>query len=305
MFDKLKNAFKGFASSIAESIEKKELSEKDIEGPLQELFMNLIEADVAYDVADALMSELKSRLIGAKVRRGTDLEAYVTEILKSYLSSTFSVMGEELPQLVKGKCSGGGTPYVITFFGVNGVGKTTTIAKVAYLLKSHELSPVIAAADTFRAGAQEQLRLHAERLGVYFIGGSYGADPASVAFNAISYAKSKHACAVLIDTAGRMHVDADLMGELKKIVRVANPDLRVLVVDALTGNDAVEQARTFNENIGIDAIILTKLDADVKGGVAISVAAITKKPIAYVGVGQNYGDLKPFSPDYIIKLLFS
>jgi fused signal recognition particle receptor len=302
VFDKLRSALKGFAASIKEAVEKKELGEKDLETPLEELMVNLVEADVAYDVAESIVMELKTKLVGSKVPRGTDVENYVLNSLKSYIATLFS-NGIDLVSEAKRKCSSG-LPYVITFFGVNGVGKTTTIAKVAYMLKSSGLTPVIAAADTFRAGAQEQLRTHAERLGVAFIGGSYGADPASVAYNAINYAKNRKACAVLIDTAGRMHVDADLMSELKKIVRVANPDLKVLVVDSLTGNDAVEQAKSFNESVGIDAIILTKLDADLKGGVAISVAATTKKPVIYVGVGQNYSDLKPFSPDYIISAIF-
>ncbi len=302
MFDKLRSALKGFAASIKEAVEKKELSEKDLETPLEELMVNLVEADVAYDVAESIVMELRTKLIGSKVPRGTNVEDYVLNSLKSYMATLFS-NGIDLVSEAKRKCSSG-LPYVITFFGVNGVGKTTTIAKVAYMLKSSGLTPVIAAADTFRAGAQEQLRTHAERLEVAFIGGSYGADPASVAYNAINYAKNRRACAVLIDTAGRMHVDADLMSELKKIVRVANPDLRVLVVDSLTGNDAVEQAKSFNENVGIDAIILTKLDADLKGGVAISVAATTKKPVIYIGVGQNYSDLRPFSPNYIISAIF-
>ncbi|ADL19518.1 Probable signal recognition particle protein [Acidilobus saccharovorans 345-15] len=302
MFDKLRSALKGFAASIKEAVEKKELSEKDLETPLEELMINLVEADVAYDVAESIVMELRTKLIGSKVPRGINVEDYVLNSLKSYIATLFS-NGIDLVSEAKRKCSSG-LPYVITFFGVNGVGKTTTIAKVAYMLKSSGLTPVIAAADTFRAGAQEQLRTHAERLGVAFIGGSYGADPASVAYNAINYAKNRRVCAVLIDTAGRMHVDADLMSELKKIVRVANPDLRVLVVDSLTGNDAVEQAKSFNENVGIDAIILTKLDADLKGGVAISVAATTKKPVIYVGVGQNYSDLRPFSPNYIISAIF-
>lgn len=302
MFDKLRSALKGFAASIKEAVEKKELSEKDLEAPLEELMTNLVEADVAYDVAESIVAELKAKLAGSKVPRGTDVEEYVLNSLKSYITTFFN-NSIDLVSEVKNKCSSG-LPYVITFFGVNGVGKTTTIAKIAYMLKGSGLAPVIAAADTFRAGAQEQLKAHAERLGVAFIGGSYGADPASVAYNAINYAKSKKLCAVLIDTAGRMHVDADLMSELKKVVRVANPDLRVLVVDSLTGNDAVEQARSFNESVGIDAIILTKLDADLKGGVAISVAAVTKKPVIYVGVGQNYSDLRPFSPDYVINAIF-
>ena len=187
-------------------------------------------------------------------------------------------------------------PLRIVFFGVNGVGKTTTIAKFAYMFRRNGITPVIAAADTYRAGAQEQLRRHAEKLGVPFIGGRYGADPASVVYDAIEYARARGYRVILADTAGRMHTDRDLMEELRKITRVAKPDYRALVVDALTGNDAVEQARFFDGAVGIDFIVLTKVDADVKGGTALSVAAVTGKPILFVGTGQRYEDLELFDP---------
>ncbi|AAY80783.1 signal recognition particle [Sulfolobus acidocaldarius DSM 639] len=201
--------------------------------------------------------------------------------------------------------SSGKKPFVIIFFGVNGVGKTTTIAKVVNMLKKNNLSTIIAASDTFRAAAQEQLAYHASKLEVQLIRGKYGADPASVAFDAISFAKSRNIDVVLIDTAGRMHIDSDLVEELKRVLRIAKPDFRILILDSLAGSDALEQARHFENNVGYDAVILTKVDADAKGGIALSLAYELKKPVVYMGVGQNYDDLIPFSPDWFVERIFS
>ena len=196
-------------------------------------------------------------------------------------------------------------PYVIVFLGVNGVGKTTTMAKVAYLLKQHKLSVVFVAADTFRAGAQEQLRIHAKNLNIPIITGKYGADPAAVALDGVNFARANKIDVVLIDTAGRMHTDIDLMNELRKIVRVVKPNIKLLVIDALTGNDALEQAKFFDEAVGIDAVILTKVDADVKGGPALTTIIGVNKPILYLGVGQKYQDLEPYDPKKFIDKILS
>jgi len=304
LFDKLRRALgetvRQVRERVGEKIAYREISEDDIADILDELFMALIEADVAYEVAEDIINSLRETLIGAKVRRGEDLEALVKQALRGKL---LEILGRQAPDLVaEAKArKPGERPLVIVFLGVNGVGKTTSIAKLAYKMKKEGVIPVLAAADTFRAGAQEQLGEHARRLGVPLIQGRYGADPASVAHDAISHAEARGYRAVLVDTAGRMHVDYDLMGELRKIIRVAKPDYKILVVDSLTGNDAVEQAKRFNEEVGVDAIILTKADADVKGGTAVSVAAVTGKPIAYIGVGQRYEDLERFDPEKFVE----
>jgi len=183
------------------------------------------------------------------------------------------------------------------------VGKTTSMAKVARLLQREGFSVVMACSDTFRTGALEQLMEHGKRLGVKVIRHKYGSDAAAVAFDAINYAKAHGINVVLVDTAGRVHTDRNLMEEMSKVVRVAMPDLKVLVLDALTGNDAVEQCRTFNEEVGVDAVFLSKLDADEKGGVAFSVLATLGKPILFIGTGQKYEDIMEFDPDLLIRNL--
>ncbi|MGC9210252.1 MAG: signal recognition particle-docking protein FtsY [Acidilobus sp.] len=304
MFDKIREAFARFTSSVKEKIGTKEIKLDDVNDSLEELVMNLVEAGVAYDVAADIADAVRRSLVGSRVSRGTDIEGLVKEALISSITSVLGQPGPDIISEAKRKCSEG-RPYVIAFFGVNGVGKTTTIAKVAKYFINNGVRPLIAASDTFRAGAQEQLRAHAERLGVPFVGGAYGSDPASVAYNAISVAQKRGACVVLLDTAGRMHVDVDLMNELKKIVRVSKPDLKVLVVDSLTGSDSVEQARLFNDQVGVDAIIVTKVDADVKGGTVVSVAAAIRKPVIFVGVGQGYDDLERIEPEEFAKRLLS
>ena len=192
-------------------------------------------------------------------------------------------------------------PFVIAFFGINGSGKTTTIAKIANLLKEKNISCVLAASDTFRAASIEQLQIHADKLGVKLIKHDYGSDPAAVSFDAIKHAKAKNIDVVLIDTAGRLHSNINLMDELKKIVKVSKPNLKLFVGESIAGNDCIEQAKTFNEAVGIDGIILAKADIDEKGGAAISVSYITKKPIIYLGTGQEYKDLKEFDPNLIVE----
>ena len=290
MFDLLRGAI----NSLLDKVRYRSLSERELEEILSGALLDLVSADVAYEVAEDIVNSVKKSLLGVKVERGSRADRVVLEALRGKLLEMLDRGSLDLVELVKSKCARG-EPYVIVFFGVNGVGKTTTIAKVAYMLKRSGVTPVLAAADTFRAGAQEQLEVHAKRLGVPLVKGRYGSDPASVAHDAIEYARSRGFCAVLVDTAGRMHVDYDLMGEMRKIVRVAKPDLKILVVDALTGSDAVEQARRFNEEVGVDAVIVAKVDADVKGGCIVSVVAATGKPIAYIGVGQSYEDLEPFN----------
>ncbi len=302
MFERLRKALQDAVKSFAEKLEMKELSEGDIDEILDTIRLDLIDANVALEVVDLISKDLKMKLTGRRVPRGTDVEEYVRQLLRESLEQILGESPIDLMAKVKDACSRG-KPFVVTFFGVNGVGKTTTIAKIAYMLKSAGVTPVLAESDTFRAGAQEQLRKQADNLGVPFIGAPYGSDPASVAYNAISFASSHGFCVVLIDTAGRMHVDLNLMDELKKVVKVAKPDIRVLIVDALTGNDAVEQVRAFAEAVGFDAIIVTKVDADEKGGTALSVAVISGRPIMMLGVGQHLTDLEPFDAKSYVKRL--
>jgi fused signal recognition particle receptor len=187
--------------------------------------------------------------------------------------------------------------------GINGTGKTTTIAKVAQYIMDKGYSVVFAAGDTYRAGSIEQLEEHARRLGIRIIKHKYGGDPAAVAYDAISHAKAHGVNVVLIDTAGRMQTNQNLMNELAKVKRVVQPDLTVLTLDSLIGNDAVMQAEEFHKSIGVDATILTKVDADVKGGSALSVTYVTQKPILFIGVGQTYKDLELFNPEKFVNMI--
>jgi fused signal recognition particle receptor len=194
-------------------------------------------------------------------------------------------------------------PYSILFVGINGTGKTTSIAKVARLLMEKGYSVVLACSDTYRAGSIEQLEEHARRLSVRMIKHKYGADPAAVAYDTMSHAKARGIDVVLIDTAGRIQTDRNLMNELGKIKRVISPDITILIVDALTGNDAVMQAEEFHKSVGIDGTILTKVDADVKGGAALSVTYVTLKPIVFIGTGQEYGDLEDFNHESFTQMI--
>ncbi len=298
-------AFRSALNSLVDKVKYRTLSEKEISSLTDEILLELLSADVAYEAALEMLNTVKDSLTGKTVSRGSNVEEIVRSTVRDYMLKTLNTPQLDIIEAARARC-GSQKPYVIVFFGVNGVGKTTTIAKVAYAMKKKGLTVVLAASDTFRAGAQEQLEIHAERLGIPIVKGKYGSDPASVAHDAIEYARKRGYCAVLIDTAGRMHVDADLMDEMKKIVRVAKPDMKIMVVDALTGNDAKQQAEEFNNKIGIDAVIVTKTDSDAKGGSILSIVAATGKPVIYVGTGQSYEDLEAFNPiKYINTILGS
>jgi len=286
----------GFLSFFRE----KRITEKDVDDVLWDLEMALLESDVALEVAEKITTELKEELVGRKVKRSTEISEYTMEALKKAVKDVLSVDGVDLPQLVEKK-----KPLVIMFVGINGTGKTTTIAKVARYFMKKGLEPVIAAADTFRAGAIEQIGQHADKLGVKLISHRKGADPAAVAFDAVSHAKAQGKDVVLIDTAGRMQTNVNLMDEMAKIKRVVRPDLIVFVGDALTGNDAIEQAARFDEAVGIDAVILTKADADARGGAALSIGYMIKRPIIFMGIGQGYDDIMEFKPEWMIEQLFT
>ncbi|MGC8563927.1 MAG: signal recognition particle-docking protein FtsY [Fervidicoccaceae archaeon] len=303
MFGSIRKSFTKFVEGISSKLGTREIKAEDLEEPLNSLLLELAESDVAYSTAEQIVSNLKSHLLGKRIRKEEDVSSAMMESLKELIMNFVKEPNFDMIDSALNKCKERKEPYVVVFMGVNGVGKTTSIAKVAYMAKKRGLTPLIVAGDTFRAGSQEQLEIHANRIGVPIIKAKYGSDSASVVFDAINYAKKRNICLVLVDTAGRMHIDKDLVEELKKVIRVASPDLKLLVIDSLTGNDAVEQAKKYDEEIGVDGYILTKADADTKGGSALSVAFETGKPIMFVGVGQNYEDIIPFSKNWLISLL--
>ncbi len=299
MFDRLRAQFSTFYDRIA----KTELKGKDLDNVLDEFQLSLIENDVAVSAADFISNELREKLKDTQFARFTDPRTRVKAILQDVLLSLLQRAGQlDMFALIDKKKSAG-EPAVLVFIGINGTGKTTSIAKLAYVLQKKGRTVILAASDTYRSGSIEQLEEHARRIGVRVIKHQYGADPAAVAFDAVNYAKAHRINVVLIDTAGRMQNNKNLLEEMRKIVRVTNPDLTILVVDALTGNDAVEQGKVFSEAVKIDGIILAKLDADVKGGSAISLSYIMGKPVTMVGTGQKYEDLEPFQAEAIVKNL--
>jgi fused signal recognition particle receptor len=299
MFDKLKSGFKGLVTKVTTV----ELNPENLDPILSDFKINLAENDVAFPVADRICEELEKRLTGAKVKRLDDRRKIVEEDLRQVLLGVILTDNKiDLLERITEKRQKS-KPYVVLFVGINGTGKTTTIAKVAQFIRNNGFSVVLAGSDTYRAGSIEQLEEHARRLSLRLIKHSYGADPAAVAYDAISHAKAHGINVVLIDTAGRMQTNQNLMNELVKIKRVVNPDLTVLTLDSLIGNDAVMQAEEFHKCIGIDATILTKVDADVKGGSALSVTYVTQKPILFIGVGQNYNDLELFNPEKFVQMV--
>ena len=299
MFDKLKQGLKG----IVDKISKTGLTEKDLEPLINELQMQLIGNDVSVQVAEKVCEELKHRLIGQEASRFGGKSNLVKNALKESIETVMQTgRGVDLIKAVA-EAKRQRHPYSIMFVGINGTGKTTSIAKITRLLQKSGFSVVLASGDTYRAGAIEQLEEHARRLDVKVIRHQYGSDAAAVGYDAIQHAKARGIDAVLIDTAGRMQTNRNLMDELTKIKRVVQPDLTVMILDSLIGNDATEQALTFNKAVGFDATILTKVDADAKGGSSLSVSFLTGKPVIYIGVGQGYDDLQPFDADWFAKKL--
>ncbi|AJC70934.1 cell division protein FtsY [Thermococcus guaymasensis DSM 11113] len=324
MFGKLREKLKGFVKKVEENVEEEEkkvekakpekkpglferllqveIKEKDVERALDDLEIELLEADVALEVVDELRENIKKKLVGKKVKIGTNKAKIIEEAVKEAVLEVLTPPRKiDLLEEIRAKKE---KPYVIVFVGFNGSGKTTTIAKLAHWLKKNGLSVVIAASDTFRAGAIEQVEEHAKRVGVKVIKHDYGADPAAVAYDAIQHAKARGIDVVLVDTAGRNELNRNLMDEMKKIVRVTKPDLVIFVGDSLAGNSIIDQARQFNEAVRIDGVILTKLDADSRGGAALSISHAIGAPILFVGVGQGYDDLRPFDEKWFVNLIF-
>ncbi len=299
MFQRLREGLKGLVDKISTT----ELKAEQVSAVMKDFKLDLVESDVALLVADHIGDEMEKKLDGVQVKRLGDRKHVVRDGLRDVLLETLTT-GERISFLgLAEKKRVLKEPFVVVFVGINGTGKTTSIAKVANLLMKNGFSVVLACADTYRAGSIEQLEEHARRLGVRVIKHSYGSDAAAVAYDAVSHAKAHGINAVLVDTAGRIQTDRNLMAELTKIKRVIKPDLTVLTVDSLTGNDAVMQAEEFHKSVGIDGTILTKVDADVKGGSALSVTFVTGKPILFIGVGQRYDDLEEFRPEQFADMI--
>ncbi len=301
MFDKLRGAINKAVTKAT----TKELTDKNLSDAVWELQLVLIQNDVAVEVAEHICELTKKKILGSRTGRLENL----TKLFRSAVhDSVIEVLTPEYPldllEFAQKRKDEGDTTTIL-FVGVNGTGKTTTLAKLAYLYKKNGFSVVIAAGDTFRAGSIEQLEKHAEKLEIRIIKQDYGSDAAAVAYDAVAHAKARHIDVVLIDSAGRMQSNKNLIQEMKKMARVAEPDLKIFVGDALAGNDALSQAEEFNDAIGIDGAILTKIDADPSGGAALSVAFITGRPVVYVGIGQGYEDLQRFDPEWLAQRLMS
>ena len=289
----------GIFGKIKEKLVTKKITYAQFENIFYDLELILMENNVAVEVIDKVKSDLGKQLVEQPIKRNK-IEETIKDSLRNSITELFETEEINLLRLIKRKIE---KPFVIAFLGINGSGKTTTIAKIADMLNQKNISSVLAASDTFRAASIEQLQKHADKLNIKLIKHDYGSDPAAVAFDAVKHAKAKKIDAVLIDTAGRMHSNANLIEEMKKIIRVAKPDMKIFVGESITGNDCTEQAKTFNEAVGIDSIILSKADIDEKGGAAISVSYVTKKPVIFLGTGQEYSDIKPFEPGIVVESL--
>lgn len=317
MFDFLKKKISDFTKKISKKVEEKErelkakpslstkakaivsgkikLEEKDVESFLEELEFSLLEGDVEQETAEAITQEIRKEIVGKEVSRKENLDDFLKKEVKNALEKVMKAEKIDFWKMAEEK-----KPFIVLFLGPNGAGKTTTIAKIASAFQKKGKKTVLASSDTFRAGSIEQLETHAERIGVRVVKHKYGADPAAVAFDAVKSAESGKADVVLIDSAGRQETNKNLLNELKKIVRVIKPDLKIYVGESYTGQALLHQAEEFEKEVGVDGFILTKIDTDAKGGTAISLLYKLKKPIIFVGTGQEYKDLEEFSEKFVI-----
>ncbi len=339
--DNIKEKKEGFFAKLKKHLTTKTISEELFDKLFSDFEISLLENNVAYEIVEKIKEDLKEAIVNKSLEK-KQINSIVEKTLEKSLREVLSTEPIDIIKEIKenkqkyneinrdnnnnkeeienkdnnseiitkenndnNEKSRHSRPYVICFFGINGSGKTTTIAKIAHLLKKNNITSVMSASDTFRAAAIEQLEEHGKKLGIKVIKYDYGADSAAVAFEAINYARAHNIDVVLIDTAGRLESNTNLMNELKKIIRVTKPNLRIFVGESITGNDCIEQAEKFNESIGLDGIILTKADIDERGGTAISLSYLLKKPILYLGTGQNYDDLIKFNPDIILNTLFN
>ena len=295
--EEVKEEKKTFFGKLTEKIITKKINSEEFDDLFWDLEVSMLENNVAVEVIEKIKEDLKLKLVNQPIKRG-EIEKIILDSLKLSISRILNIKPINLLDEIKNK-----KPYSICFVGINGSGKTTSIARIAHYLQKNKQSCVIAAADTFRAAAIQQLQEWGKRLNVKVIVHDYGSDAAAVAFDAIKHAEAKHISTVLIDTAGRLHSNKDLMREMEKIIKVAKPDLKIFVGESITGNDCLDQIKEFNDSIGIDAIILTKADIDEKGGTAISASFVTGKPILFLGVGQGVDDLKEFDKEEIMRNL--
>jgi fused signal recognition particle receptor len=271
----------------------------ELEGPLFELEMALLESDVEMSVTEAILDRLRDELTGATRAQVKGTGLVVEEALAEALREVISVGQFDFEERV----ADAEKPVTIVFTGVNGVGKTTTIAKLARYFEERGLSTVLANGDTYRAGANQQLGEHAANLDKEYIAHEQGSDPAAVLYDAVEYAEAHDIDVVLGDTAGRLHTSNDLMAQLEKIDRVVAPDMTLFVDEAVAGQDATNRAREFDDAAAVDGTILAKADADSQGGAAISIAHVTGKPILFLGTGQGYDDIERFDPDVLVERL--
>jgi len=275
------------------------IDEDDLQDHLDDLELALLQSDVEMSVAEEILDGVEQNLVGETRRRLSSTGNLVRDALREALYDVISVGQFDFEERVQSAEK----PVVIIFTGVNGVGKTTTIAKLSHYLEQQGLSTVLANGDTYRAGANEQLTKHAENLDRKIISHEQGSDPAAVIYDGVEYAKANDVDVVLGDTAGRLHTSDGLMDQLSKIDRVIDPDMTLFVDEAVAGQDAVNRAREFDEAAAIDGAVLTKADADPQGGAAISIAHVTGKPILFLGTGQEYDDLERFDPEEIVDRL--
>jgi len=292
---------KGIFKKITHKVKTTKISEQEFDVYAEELQNLLLENNVAFEVVEKIIQELRENIVGKDLLR-KEIEGEIKDIFKEIINRIL-VEPFDLVEKIKKKNSETKEPYVVILCGINGSGKTTSIAKLTHLLKNKGISCVLAAGDTFRAASIEQLKKHGDKLGVKVISQTYGSDPAAVGFDAIKYAKKNFINCVLIDTAGRMHTAKNLLKEIEKIVKVTKPDTKIFVGESLTGNDAIEQAKSFNWAVGIDGIILTKSDVDEKGGTSLSVGYVTKKPILFLGTGQQFDEIEVFNKQKFIERL--
>lgn len=298
MFNNLSSALKDFTGKVKEKVTEKEITKSELEDVLWELEVLLLKNNVAQKVIEKLKEDLKQDLVGEQVKR-TQFRDYIETSLRDSIEQVMTVEPIDISQVIEQN-----SPALFLFMGFNGSGKTTTIAKMTKNLQDEDYKTVLAAGDTFRAASIEQLEEHADKLDTKLIKHDYESDAAAVVYDAQEHADNIGADVVLADTAGRSHVDKNLMNELNKIKRVNDPDLCFLVVEAIAGNDVVNQAEKY-EKIGFDALIVTKADIDDKGGSILSLGYMTGKPVMYLGTGQGYQDLERFEPEDYVDQLFS
>jgi fused signal recognition particle receptor len=275
------------------------IEEDDLEDPLWELEMALLESDVEMSVAEEILDTVEETMIGETRKQVETTGELVERALHDALVDVISVGQFDFDERI----AAADKPITIVFTGVNGVGKTTSIAKLSEYLADRGYSSVMANGDTYRAGANEQLQQHAENLDRKIITHEQGGDPAAVIYDGVEYAEANDVDVVLGDTAGRLHTSDDLMSQLAKIDRVVDPDMTLFVDEAVAGQDAVMRAQEFNDAAEIDGTILTKADVDSSGGAAISIAYVTGKPILFLGTGQGYEHLEPFEPEELVDQL--